>query len=206
MHNRFCYIRIMKKAPLVVIILLLNLCSCSLNKAVTNAYQRAMKHSPYDVIIVPGFPYKYATKDSVLLNLRLYWAKELYDKGIARNIIFSGAAVHTPYGEGAIMKTMADALGIPKEHTFVEAKALHTTSNAKLGKNLARKLGFKKIAAATDPFQFSYMRALMWFSAPGVPILSFTPDTPTLQKYLKPLPVINERDAFVKYFVPLEGR
>ncbi len=196
----------MKKITFLITVFLLFFSSCSLNKTVTSSYKRAMKRAPYDAVIVPGFPYKYATKDSILLNLRLYWAKELYDKGITKNIIFSGAAVHTPYGEGMIMKTMADALGIPKEHTFVEDKALHTTSNAKLGKKLARSLGFKKIAAATDPFQFSYMRALMWFSAPGVPILSFTPDTPTLRKYLLPLPVVNERDAFVKDFIPLEGR
>lgn len=196
----------MKKIAPIIVVPLLLLCSCSLNKAVTSAYKRAMKHSPYDVVIVPGFPYHYPSKDSILLNLRLYWAKELYDKGITRNIIFSGAAVHTPYGEGAIMKTMADALGIPKEHTFVEDKAQHTTSNAKLGKKMARSLGFKKIAAATDPFQFSYMRVLMWFSAPGVPILTFPPDTPSIQKYLKPLPVVNEESGFVRNFVPLEGR
>ncbi len=196
----------MKKLFALIIISVLLFCSCSLNKAVTSSYKRAMKHSPYDVVIVPGFPYKYGTKDSVLLNMRLYWAKELYDKGIVKNIIFSGAAVHTPYGEGAIMKTMADALGIPKEHTFVEDKALHTTSNAKLGKKMARAMGFKKIAAATDPFQFSYMRVLMWFSAPGVPILSFTPDSPTVRKYLQPLPVVNEQNVFIKNFVPLEAR
>ncbi len=196
----------MKKFFVVIIISLSLFCSCSLDKAVINSYNRAIKHAPYDVVIVPGFPYKYATKDSILLNLRLYWAKELYEKGIAKNIIFSGAAVHTAYNEGMILKIMADSLGIPAEHTFVEPEALHTTTNAKLGKKLAHKLGFKKIAAATDPFQFAYMRALMWFSAPGVPILTFTPDTPTVQKYLQPLPVVNERDAFVKNFVPIEQR
>lgn len=196
----------MNKQTLLIYIPLLFICSCSLNNAATKSYKRAIKHAPYDVVIVPGFPYKYNTKDSVLLNMRLYWAKELYDKGITKNIIFSGAAVHTPYNEGIIMKIMADALGIPKEHTFVEDKALHTTSNAKLGKRMAHALGFKKIAAATDPFQFAYMRVLMWFSAPGVPILTFTPDTPTVKKYLQPLPMANEQDAFIKDFVPLEAR
>lgn len=181
-------------------------CSCSLNKAVIGSYTRAIKHAPYDVVIVPGFPYHYATKDSILLNLRLFWAKELYEKGITKNIIFSGAAVHTPYNEGIILKIMADSLGIPATHTFVEPEALHTTTNAKLGKKLAQKLGFKKIAAATDPFQFAYMRVLMWFAAPGVPILTFTPDTPTVQKYLRPLPIVNERDALVKDFIPLKQR
>ncbi len=167
------------------------------------SYKRIVKRAPFDAIIVPGFPYKQA-KDSILLNVRLYWAKELYDRGVARNIIFSGAAVHTAYNEGMIMKIMADSLGIPSNHTFVEGHALHTTSNAKLGKRLARKLGFKKIAAATDPYQYSYMKLLMWFSAPGVPILTFPRDS--MLAYFKPLPVVNPRDAFVKDFVPLKER
>ena len=178
--------------------------SASLNaQSEVRAYKRIVKHAPFDVLIVPGFPYKQA-KDSILLNVRLYWAKELYDKGIARNIIFSGAAVHTPYNEGMIMKIMADSLGIPADHTFVEPDALHTTSNAKLGKKLAHKLGFKKIAAATDPYQFMYMKLLMWFSAPGIPILTFPKDS--MLRYFKPLPAVNERDALVKDFIPLKER
>jgi hypothetical protein len=84
---------------------------------------------------------------------RLLWAKYLYDKGIARNVIFSGAAVYTPYNEGAIMALYAVALGIPKEHVFTELKAEHGTENIYYSFLKAKNMGFKTFALATDPFQ-----------------------------------------------------
>lgn len=178
--------------------------SCNLKTKVIKTYARNVKKAPFDAIIVPCYPYKSTGRDTMLVNFRLYWAKELYDKGIAKNIIFSGAAVHTPYVEGTVMKLMAEALGIPAEHVFAETEALHTTSNARLGKKMAKQLGFKKIAMATDPYQFSYMSILMWFSAPGVPILSFPVGEEA--KYTTPLPFINDSTALVKNFVPLKER
>lgn len=175
-----------------------------MKKKVVRSYAHHIKKAPYDAIIVPCYPYKTETKDSILVNFRLYWAKELYDKGITKNIIFSGAAVHSPYIEGVVMKTMADSLGIPAEHTFSETEALHTSGNVRLGKKMAKKLGFKKIAAATDPYQFSYMTLLMWFSAPGMPILSFPFDSAS--KYTTPLPKVDDRSALVQNFVPLNKK
>ncbi len=171
---------------------------------VVKSYARHIKKAPFDAIIVPGYPYKSSGRDTMLVNFRLYWAKELYDKGLAKNIIFSGAAVHTPYIEGTVMKIMADSLGIPSNHTFSETEALHSIGNAHLGKKMAKKLGFKKVAVATDPYQFTYMTALMWFSAPGVPVLSFPMGSDT--KYITPLPAINDSAAFVAKFVPLNER
>ena len=68
--------------------------SCSLDKRVTRADKKYLPRAPYDVIIVPGYPYY--DKDTApfpLLQARMNWAKELYDQGLAKNIIFSGGAV-----------------------------------------------------------------------------------------------------------------
>ena len=191
-------------AAAIVLLFVIFTSSCNLKTKVIKSYARHIKKAPYDVVIVPGYPYKTTGRDTALVNFRLYWAKELYDKGLTKNIIFSGAAVHTPYVEGTVMKIMADSLGIPSEHTFAETEALHSNQNASLGKKMAKQLGFQKIAVATDPYQFSYMTALMWFSAPGVPILSFPIGEEA--KYVIPLPAINDSAAFVKDFVPLKER
>lgn len=89
---------------------------------------------------------------------RIYWSKFLYDRGLTRNIIFSGAAVYSPYVEAEIMVQYAVALGIPKEHIYSETRAEHSTENVYYSYKLAGKLGFKTIAIASDPFQTRLLR------------------------------------------------
>jgi uncharacterized SAM-binding protein YcdF (DUF218 family) len=125
---------------------------------------------PYDVIIVPGVPYENESLE-IILKERMLWAKYLYDKGIAKNIIFSGGSVYTPFVEGEIMRIYADSLGIPHEHTFSETKAEHSTENVFFSLQMAKKLGFKKIAVATDPYQAVLIRSFIRKFCPEVKIL-----------------------------------
>ncbi len=143
---------------------------------------------PFDAIIIPGYPYK-AESHAELFNIRIYWAKALYERGITKNIIFSGAAVHTPFIEGKLMKQFADSLGIPSANTFEENEARHSNQNLVNGKKLAKKLGFKKIAVATDPFQFAYMTLLVDLYTPGMSLLTFSTDS--MKHFNQPLPEIN---------------
>lgn len=137
---------------ILVAVVVLIFSSCSLGFVTSSTYNRYVNQGPYDVIIVPGIPYD-TGRPSDLFRARMYWAKQLYDKGIAKNIIFSGAAVHTPYIESKVMKLYADAMGIPPAHTFVEVRATHSNENVFYGYRMARQMGFKKIALATDPYQ-----------------------------------------------------
>lgn len=116
--------------------------------------KRIERGEPYEVIIVPGFPYS-ADDDKInfVQRLRIFWAYRLWKEGLAKNIIFSGGAVYTPYVESEIMAQYARSLGIPDENIFIESRAEHSTENLFYGYALARELGFKRIAVATDPFQ-----------------------------------------------------
>lgn len=185
---------------LVLSITLLAFQGCSLAQKVEATTLRNLKNAPYDVIVVPGYPYR-DVKYPELFTTRLFYAKELYDKGLARNIIFSGAAVHTPYVEGTIMKIFADSLGISSTHTFAETVAEHSHQNARLGYKMARQLGFKKVAIATDPFQFSYMTLLRGLFAPRTKLLSFHPNK--MGYYNQQLPAIDSSTAFKKDFQPI---
>jgi uncharacterized SAM-binding protein YcdF (DUF218 family) len=123
-------------------------------------FSAAVANKPYDVIIVPGIPLDSSTNDwDMALKGRLYWSKFLYDKGIAKNIIYSGGAVYTPYVEGEIMSQYAIMMGIPKENVFAETRAEHSTENIYYSYYLAKKLGFEKIAVATDPFQAKMLKS-----------------------------------------------
>jgi len=111
----------------------------------------------FDAIIVPGLPYNGKRWD-IIMKGRVYWAKYLFDKGITRNIIFSGSAVHTNYIESKIMALYAEAIGIPAANIFTEEKAEHSTENVYFSYQMALQMGFSKIALASDPFQSKLLR------------------------------------------------
>lgn len=107
---------------------------------------------PVDVIVVPGVQYN-GLNWNIVMKWRVYWSVYLYKKGFAKNIIYSGSAVYSPYTEAIIMSKYAEKMGVPKEHIFLETKAEHTTENLYYGYRLAKEKGFSSIAFATDPFQ-----------------------------------------------------
>ena len=113
--------------------------------------QRAVA-GPADVIIVPGVQYN-GNNWNMVMKWRVHWSALLYKKGLAKNIIYSGNAVYTPYTEAKIMAMYAEKMGIPAEHIFLETKAEHTTENLYYSWLIAKEKGFEKIAFATDPFQ-----------------------------------------------------
>jgi len=115
-------------------------------------FKRALKNQPYDVIIVPGVPYNGKTWSTAMKG-RVIWASYLIRKGIAKNVIFSGGAVYSPYVEAKVMALFAEQLGVPKEKILVEDKAEHSTENIYNSYHMAKEKGFTKMAVASDPFQ-----------------------------------------------------
>ena len=133
----------------------ISLASCSYytRKRPIKLYNHTVqKQLTYDAAIVPGYPFDGRAWDS-LVKARVLWAAHLYHKGIVRNIIFSGGAVHTPYVEAQVMGLYAQALGIPAEHIYYETRAEHSTENVYYSYLLAEKEGFKSLALCTDPIQ-----------------------------------------------------
>jgi uncharacterized SAM-binding protein YcdF (DUF218 family) len=176
---------------------------CSVKRYTGRAYEQAKKDRPYDVVIVPGVPYENESTTNVM-TMRIFWAKHLYDSGFTRNIIFSGSAVGSPYVEGIVMKIIADTLGIPEDHTFSETKAEHSVENAYYGWKLARSMGFKKIALATDPFQSRSLESFIEKYCPGMRSVPLVPGVLNLGN--KTLPKIDARRAYVNDFIPLSKR
>jgi len=176
---------------------------CTFKRYAERSYRQAKKDKPYDVIIVPGVPYE-KENTTMVMKMRIFWAKHLYDSGYTRNIIFSGAAVYSPFVEALAMKTIADSLGIPPEHTFAETKAEHSTENIYYSWKMAKDLGFKKIALATDPYQSGLLRSFTRRYCPGVkavPIVFGMLDIGN-----KTLPVIDTTSCHVDNFVSILDR
>lgn len=137
---------------LLLFFCIIPLLSSCFKEAVTQETEYNIGHVPYDVIIVPGFPFQDTTWHDIMKN-RVYWSKYLYKNNITKNIIYSGSAVYTPFVESKIMQEYAIALGIPEENIYTESKAEHSTENLFYSYQLAKLMGFNKIAVATDPFQ-----------------------------------------------------
>ena len=180
--------------------------SCTFSSKTQHRLFSKVEKEQFDAIIVPGVPFENNLWDRVMKG-RVYWAKYLYNKGIAKNIIFSGSAVYSPYYEGKIMALYAEALGIPKDHIYTEIKAEHSTENVYYSYKLAKKLGFKNIALASDPFQTKLLRKYIRKKIdPAVPVIPFVVDT---LKIIEPSmidPPIDYQQAFKKDFISLKKR
>jgi uncharacterized SAM-binding protein YcdF (DUF218 family) len=183
------------------------LSSCMFTKRVCVKYFTKASAKTYDMIIVPGVP---LAGDSLqwsrVMKARIYWSKYLYDKGIAKNIMYSGGAVHTPYYEAEIMAMYAEAIGIPKENIYTEIKAEHSTENIYYSYKKSKKLGFETFAIATDPFQAKQMRKFTHRLDQSIDLIPIVFDT---LKTIEPIminPTIQYKEAFEENFKSLEER
>ncbi|MGB1318206.1 MAG: YdcF family protein, partial [Flavobacteriales bacterium] len=114
----------------------------------------------YDAIIVPGYPFDPNGKLNVIYKMRLHWAHELYERGVAKHIIVSGSAVHSPFIEAKIFALYLEEMGVNPEHLIIENQAEHSLENVFYSLELAKEKGFKKVAVATDLFQSGMIQIL----------------------------------------------
>jgi len=191
-----------RKLPVLLFIVFL--CGCNVTKIAKRMSNEYLPKAPYDVVIVPGIAYDTLKQQTNGFNARIIWAKTLFDRGITRNIIFSGAACYSPYVEGQTMKLIAQAMGVPAEHVFAETKAEHGKENVYYSYLMAQKLGFKKVALAADPYQAFFLEGFIETNLPDMGILPIAVDS--LKKLYEPVPHIDASAAFIKDFIPLNKR
>lgn len=184
--------------------LLLLLSNCNVSKVAMRMTAQHLPQAPYDAIVVPGIAYDTAKQQNNGFNARIIWAKMLYDRGVAKNIIFSGNACYSPYIEGTAMKLIAEKMGVPANHIFAETQAEHGKENVYYGWLMAQQLGFKKVALAADPYQAFFLEGFIQTNMPDMGILPMSADT--LKKLYLPVPAIDASTAYVPNFIPLNKR
>lgn len=200
--NRF--IQVVSHTVLLSAFLLLN--SCAFSSRVSRNLLEESRTTGYDIIVVPGVPFENGQWSSTMKG-RIYWSKYLYDMGIARNIMYSGSAVYTPYNEAEIMALYAERIGIPRENIFTEKLAEHSTENIFYSYRKARKLGYESIALASDPFQTKMLKAFTRKKvSPDVGLIPIVYDTLRAMESKMTNPEIDPQKAFEKDFVPLPER
>lgn len=193
---------------LTFIFLLLILTNCTVlnpvRKSPYKTYQANIINKPFDAVIVPGVPFN--GKWSEVMRLRILWSKFLFEKGYAKNIIYSGGAVHSPYVESKIMAMYAEALGLPRANIFTEEKAEHSTENVYYSYYVARQQGFKNIALATDPYQTNNLKSYISKYRLEMKVLPILFDTVWVMDKAEPKIDFQSAKVDSASFVPLKKR
>lgn len=193
-------------ATIIFIITLIAFFQCSYSSKACLGLLQLASVNKYDMLVIPGVPFEDGRWGKIMRG-RVYWSKYLYDTGIAKNIMYSGSAVYTPYVEAEIMAMYAEAIGIPREHIFTETKAEHSTENIFYSYKKAKKLGFKTVALASDPFQSKMLsRYIREHVSAEVGIIPFVVDTLKAMHDEMIDPVIDYKKAYVIGFVALPDR
>ena len=200
--------KIFPKARLIFLSLLIILSACAFSSKSSKRLLTESHEAKYDIVVVPGVPFDTTEgKWSRTMKARVYWSKYLYDNGVTKNVMYSGSSVYTPYYEGEIMAMYAEAIGIPKEHIYTETKAEHSTENIYYSYQKAKKLGFERIALATDPFQAKMLSQFTHTKvSPDVAIVPIVFDTLKAMEPQMIDPPIDYKKAYNKDFVPLTKR
>jgi len=192
--------KIISKLLIIAVLVNITFTSCAKNpKENINLDNKQV----FDAIIVPGVPYNDESWSKILMS-RIYWSYHLYSQGITKNIIYSGSAVYTPYIESEIMAMYGKAMGIPDSVIYTETNAEHSVENVYYSYQIAKDLGFEKIALATDPFQSKMMEGpsnRMNVNIEFIPFSTEMLDTLKINDYNIP-----DDKAFVENFVSLTER
>ena len=193
----------------VVLIIGALMVSCSYSSSKALVFLNDAKNKKYDMIVVPGVPFGENNEMawSRTMKGRIYWSKYLFDQGIAKNVMYSGSAVYTAYNEAEIMALYAEAIGIPKANIFTETKAEHSVENIYYGYKKSKKMGFDKIALASDPFQTKSLSKFVRLRlGEDVGLIPMVLDT--IQKMDPAMlnPVIDYKQAYKTDFVSIKER
>ena len=180
--------------------------ACSFSDKTTKRLFNESSNQSFDIIIVPGVTFENG-QWSRTMKARVYWSKFLYDKGIARNIMYSGSSVYTPYYEAEIMAMYAQSLGIPKDHIYTETKAEHSTENIYYSYRKAKLLGFNTMALASDPFQTKLLKRFTRKRvSPEVKLIPFVIDSLQLIEQHNVDPQIDHQLAYNQEFISITKR
>ncbi len=113
-----------------------------------------------DAILVLGCAANQDGSPSPLLRSRVEKGVELWHRGYANRLIFTGAAVANSSVEAEVMANLALSLGVPNDKIVKDTKARSTVENALQTAEILTALNFKKALVVTSPFHTRRARYL----------------------------------------------
>jgi len=120
---------------------------------------------PADAVVVLGARVLSGGIPSGALQARVEKAVELYQRGIASRLVFSGGVGDHPPSEAQVMRALAVQLGVPVEACSLEEQSHSTEQNARYSAELLRSLGAQRVVVVSDPYHL--LRARQYFRLQG---------------------------------------
>jgi len=108
------------------------------------------KIKEFDVIIVLGSPAEDNCEPGFIMKDRLDKGIELFKKGIAKKIMFTGSSVRNNCTEADVMADYAISKGVSKINILTETKAKNTFQNAYYSVNQMEGLHYTSAAIVTS--------------------------------------------------------
>ena len=109
-------------------------------------------NTKYDVIIVLGCPATSTCNVSPIMKTRVNKGIELFKKGLANKIMFSGSAVANNCNEAKVMSVYAHSEGLSYSSILEEKIAKNTYENAYYTVKKMKEENFKSAAIVTSDF------------------------------------------------------
>jgi len=120
---------------------------------------------PADAVVVLGARVLPGGVPSGALQARVEKAVELYQRGIASRLVFSGGVGDHAPSEAQVMRSLAVQLGVPAEACTLEEQSHSTEQNARFSADVLRSLGAKRVVVVSDPYHL--LRARQYFRLHG---------------------------------------
>ena len=118
-----------------------------------------------DALVVLGARVMPGGVPSGALLARVEKAVELYQRGLAPRLVFSGGIGVHPPSEAQVMREQAVRLGVPSEACVLEEQSHSTEQNARYSAELLRSLGARRVVVVSDPYHL--LRARQYFRLHG---------------------------------------
>nr|AYM53963.1 hypothetical protein [Pyxidicoccus sp.] len=121
-----------------------------------------------DAVVVLGARVLPGGVPSGALRARTEKAVELYQRGLARRLVFSGGVGVNPPSEARVMLALATRLGVPAEACVLEEESHSTEENARFAAKLLREAGARRVVVVSDPYHL--LRARQYFRLNGLDV------------------------------------
>jgi uncharacterized SAM-binding protein YcdF (DUF218 family) len=103
----------------------------------------------YDAVVVAGCRVYADGSPSPALAWRVRTAVDLWERGVAPRLVFTGGVGTFPPSEAAAAAALAASLGVPRSAIVIEDRSTSTEENAR---NAADKLDAARIVVVTDAY------------------------------------------------------
>lgn len=141
--------------------------------------------SSTDTIIILGYPSKREGQPSAILRSRLDKGIELYNNGVAKNIILTGSAVRNRNIEAEVMADYCIKAGVPADKLMLEKKAQNTYENALFARKIMKAHRYRTGTIVTSDFHIHRAKFIFKHFAQDLQFIAapYPQDAPLLLKY-----------------------